>query len=205
MDPIQTIGQKLAGGEQRDAIHIAILPGYIAYDHPNPGDEVALAFGTKNQFIRAQRGYGFKPIGIIDPFVMAWGYTPEGQSIRLERGDRVWCFLFPNSVQGMRHEWYCPAVDDNRPPTNEHETWLHQFAEKWHFDYQDMIRVAMRPDDIDPEYGIQSDYIVALGRDLHHVDELGADHDLFWQHLEALTKRTYNPEHRAKVGWSCTC
>jgi len=40
MDPIKTIGQKLQGGEQRDAIHIAIMQVESAGKYISPGDDL---------------------------------------------------------------------------------------------------------------------------------------------------------------------
>lgn len=211
MDPIQSIGKKLIGGEQRDAIHIAIMPVVCGEDHLSAGDEVGLVYGTKNVVKRKNSIYGHATLGVIDPFL---GGDIESGMVR--KGDVVWCFLKPGTITGLRHEWTRPDVDDQQPPKNGHEEWLRKFADSWNFDYDDMIGVASQGvikstfDHIPGIPGIgghtyDQDWITARGVDLHSREELGEDYELFWQHLEGLTGKTFAAEHREKVGWSCSC
>jgi hypothetical protein len=193
--PIKSIGTVLpeGGDEQRDAIHIAVLP-VVAGEILRAGQKVAFAYGSTSTVIRALDDYeaAQRPsVGIIDPFLDEWMVKP---------GQRVWLFLHPNSVTGMRHHWQHPAVD--LLPSNaatESETWLHRFAERWGFNYDEMMKTASDP----TAEGFP--YIIAHGKDLHSVGELGDDHELFWQHMALLTGRAFDHEHRNKVGWSCTC
>lgn len=48
MDPIKTIGKPLTGHEERDAIHIAIMPVVTAEDYMRPGESVSFVYGTTN-------------------------------------------------------------------------------------------------------------------------------------------------------------
>jgi hypothetical protein len=203
MEPISTIGQKLRGGEQRDAIHIAIMPVVCGEDYMRAGEEVGLVYGTSNVVKHKASVYGQAVIGVIDPFL-----TTD----MVRKGDVVWCFLKPGTITGLRHEWTHPGIDNQQPPANESEKWLRHFAEKWCFDYDEMIGIASNGSVKEsfnipglPEHTFDNEYITARGRDLHSRQELGEDYDLFWQHMEALTGKKFDAPHREKVGWSCSC
>ena len=189
MDPIKTIGQLLTGGEERDTIHIAILP-VVAGANLYPGARIKLSFGSSELAIFARHEYGQSDsIGIVDPFL---------SHEHPKKGQRFWMFLHPNTITGLRHHWAHPAVDHPKHPKNDSEMWLRQFAERWGFDYRAMLEVAMDPDG-------EEDYIVAMGQDLHSREELGEDHALFWHHISQLTGKNYDVAHQHKVGWSCSC
>lgn len=186
MDPIKTIGTLLKGIEQRDAIHIAILPA-MAVEDLSPGDAVRIVHGTKDQIRRVPME---DSTGVVDPFLNTW----------ITKGSWVWVFLHPNSITSIRHEWTHPTVDEHHRPASFSETWLRGFADKWNFDYNDMITYASNP-----SKGTRSNFITARGRDLHSATELGADHELFWLHLEQLTKQKFDEKHIKNFIWSCSC
>jgi hypothetical protein len=203
-EPITTIGCKLSGREQRDAIHIAIMPVICGEDYMRPGEEVGLVYGTKNTVKYKASVYGLDSIGVIDPFL-------RGDSVR--KGDVVWCFLKPGTIAGLRHEWTHPDIDNQKPPKNDSEKWLRQFADKWNFDYDVMVGVASQGSiketfnipGIETSETYDVDFITAMGRDLHSREELGDDYELFWQHMEMMTGQKFSAEHREKVRWSCSC
>jgi len=187
MDPIKTIGKKLKGTEQRDAIHVAIMPVVCGEDYLNAGDEVGLVYGTTNTVKRKQSVYGLEILGVIDPFL---------GSTHTKKGDVVWCFLKPGTITGLRHEWTRPDIDNPKPPKSESERWLREFADKWNFDYHSMIQAAQE----------REGYVVARGIDLHSRSELDAgDEAEFWRHIEAITGEEFSEAHRAEFGWSCSC
>ena len=72
---------------KRDAVHIAVAP-VIAGQELAPGNHVGLVDGKAsmetNDFI-----------GIIDPFLTS----------DVEEGQRCWLYLYPNTVQSLRHVW----------------------------------------------------------------------------------------------------
>lgn len=191
MDPIKTIGRKLTGAEQRDAIHIAIMPVVCGEDYMRAGEEVGLVYGTTNTVKHKESIYGIETIGVIDPFLRG-----DMDSLMLKKGDVVWCFLKPGTITGLRHEWTHPGIDNQRPPKNESEKWLRAFSDKWNFNYDEMISGAQEDEG----------YVVAHGRDLHSRTELDdGDEALFWEHIGILTGHHYDSEHREKFGWSCSC
>jgi hypothetical protein len=188
------LGKKITGEASRDAIHIAVVP-LIAGQELHAGETFRLAWGTDNTAIRAADEYGFDAIGIVDPYL---GHGVDNwRDYRVLQGERFWGFLMPGTVTGMRHQWQHPAFDNIQLPANEHERWLLSFCDRWNFDY-DLL--------IDAGVGCEEDrYIVANGVDLHSRAELGEDHDLFWHHLEALTGRQFDSQHREGLTWTCTC
>lgn len=189
MEPINTLGRKLAGHEQRDAIHIAILPVISDEDYLRPGDRLQFVAGSKQVVRKVVRYSG--GVGVVDPFISDEDY--------IRKGERFWMFLLPNTITGLRHEWTHPEVDDPKV-LGESERWLKDFAGRWGFDYDEMIAVALGGSN---DWG--GEYITAQGRDLHSSAELGEDHALFWQHLAVATGRTFDQQHVDRVGWSCSC
>jgi hypothetical protein len=197
---------------QRDAIHIAVAPMFIGDDdRASPGDEVQIMDGTTDHVVvvRDREHYGGNPIGIIDPFLkLDW---KSGQW-NLKKGDRVWVYLFPNTITGLRHDWTHPlferaerrvAVTKEDGAKGEAELWLRQFAARWNFDYDELISKASDVKGNTDTYG--GPYIVAMGRDLHHRSELGEDHDLFWKNLSILTGKEFGQDDIENMGWSCSC
>src|ERR1700726_744205 len=129
-DTQKLIGTILNENAQRDAIHIAVVP-LIAGEDLHRGAPIGLAYRTKDTAKYREKYYGWKPIGIDDPFIADY---------RVKKGQRFFCFLYPGTVTGMRHNFRHPAFDEPLPtPANESELWLHQFAEKWNFHYDEMI------------------------------------------------------------------
>lgn len=187
MEPIQSIGKPLTGNEERDCIHIAILP-VIAAENLHRGEEIGLIYGTKDQVKSKQRAYDLNPIGIADPYF---------EEYTIEKGQRFWCFLFPGTVTGLRHHWTHPEVDQQSVEfLSESEKWLREFADRWNFDYDDMIS----------ESHYEEGYITARGIDLHNRNQLASgDEDKFWDHIEVLTGFRATTNHKENFSWSCSC
>lgn len=189
------IGQLLDETATRDAIHIAVLPVEAGEDLRR-GQYVKLSPGTG----RAVKAGPADALGIADPFLT------DGAG----EGERFWLFLTPNTITGMRHHWQHPAVDGletvaaPRPSRAYAQEWLQAFAGRWGMNYDSMISIATEaPADGD---GDPLEWIIAHDRDLHGADELDpGEHEEFWRCLEALTGRTFDAVHRARVGWSCSC
>lgn len=183
------LGNKIDPSEHplRDAVHVAIIP-VIAGESLYAGAYFKLAYGSTTSALMC--GYGQQDaIGVIDPFL--------GNMVHIKKGDKCWGMLFPDSVTGMRHHWKHTTIDNVEKPKDEHELWIRRFCDEWNFDYNELIANATSTDDWR--------YVVARGKDLHSARELGGDEDLFWEHLEALTDRKFDREHREEMGWSCSC
>jgi hypothetical protein len=81
------LGQLIADEPKRDAVHIAVVPVMLA-GRVYPGDHVGLD--------RYGRASNLAPtlIGVIDPFL---------KDMQLCAGLRVWMFLYPGSINQLRH------------------------------------------------------------------------------------------------------
>ena len=177
----------------RDAVHVACKRMIAGDDRLDLGSLFKLAYGTTN--IALFSDYNEKDaVGIVNPFVnteFRWG--------SIKKGNEFWVLLLPGTVNGMTHQWKCPAFDGTGVTriVSEHEVWIRQFCDRWNFDYGELIEESTRKSD--------GNFIAAIGIDLHSKSELGEDHGLFWMHLEALTGEKFNDDHREKFGWSCSC
>lgn len=80
------LGQKITEEVDRDAVHVAIAP-VLAGEVLLPGARVNLRAGVAMA--------GEPSIGVIDPFLI----NPA------VRGERVWLFLHPGTVNNLRHMW----------------------------------------------------------------------------------------------------
>lgn len=183
------LGKLIDSPQQRDAVHIAIVP-LIAGEHLDAGEKFRLAYGTKNIALRGDYNEDSEVAGVVDPFLPGWG--------GVEKGQEFWGLLFPNTVTGMRHEWFNPTFDEPAVGKDEHEKWLRGFCDRWNFNFDELITAGV---------GANPDWrcVVARGIDLHSATELGEDEQLFWEHLEKFTQKTFSQEHRNQMGWSCTC
>ena len=197
----QKLVGRILGDDQRrrDAVHCAIMPVTAADDCLQPGQRVKIVRGTESLVTRA-RGpeYEDPGIGIVDPFLM--------NSVR--KGQRFFLFLPPCTITGLYHEWTHPLIDGRNEvstprrdqSTSESERWLRAFARKWNFNYKVMVAEASAK-----TRGKGRHAVIAKGTELSGRKELGEDHDLFWDHLEKLTRQTFGEEHRMNLVWSCSC
>lgn len=186
MEAIKTLGSIITDDAHRDAVHIAIMPAIAAEDLYR-GNEVGIVYGTKDYVKHMNRCYGLPAIGIVDPFL----------TVRVKKGQRFWVLLFPNTITSLWHGWTHPLIDSPQLPVqSEAEEWLRHFADRWNFDYDELIKAACSESD---------GFVEARGISLHDSGDLGSDHDLFWQHLEALTGRKFDEAHKNDFGWSCSC
>lgn len=80
-------------GRYRDAIHMAVAP-VVAAENLRPGQHVGFV-GDDRETV----GQSSNPIGVVDPFLR----------FDVERGQRFWVFIYPNTVTSLRHEWTHPS------------------------------------------------------------------------------------------------
>lgn len=92
-DTQYAIGKLCNPSQGRDAVHIAVAP-VIARERLKPGDHVD-----------ANGGWSGERVGIVDPFLTA----------PVERGQRFFLFLYPNTITGLRHVWTHPAFAPKVP------------------------------------------------------------------------------------------
>lgn len=181
------LGELLKGGEERDAIHIAILPA-TAGDYISPGARINV---RPDGWADLQGD----PNAIADPFLPGQIYP----------GQQFYALLFPYTIESLRHEWvhrdFPRTIKDKDPRLSDSQqdslNWLLNFAEEWGFNFEDLIEEASSED--------SDRWVTAIGRDIHSRYELEGDYDLFWHHLEVYTGKHFSPDHRESLGWSCSC
>ena len=164
MDTLLKIGEVLSGGEQRDAIHIAVAPVEAA-EHLGAAQMV----GVRDGKAVAEQPY----VGIVDPFLKR----------EVKRGERFYIFMFPYTARGLRHERSHPAFpqDDRRSVS---ERWMRGWAVK-HVGY-DYYGEEHGKVDEDVAY----DFAIKAGHDMHIGPyESARDYinDEWWSHWENIT------------------
>lgn len=90
------LGALLNGDEQRDAIHIALLPVIMGSDRVPGGTPVRIGKDG-----RAYECLRHASIGIVDPFIVGF----------VDAGDKVYVLLNPYTITSLRHEWTHPVID----------------------------------------------------------------------------------------------
>lgn len=188
-DTQDKIGKVLpqADSAERDAIHIAVLPVWTN-EEMERGEFVHFVPGKIDRV--TARGTG-DAVGIIDPFL---------HTLHVPANTRVWLFLQPNTVTGMRHHWSHPIVDAqgavkqvlkrlNKTPDSE--AWLRHFCGRYDIDYYTLLEQAqMHRGEI------------CAGTDL---DYNRFDPDELWGHIEEVTGRVFDKQHRENVVFRCSC
>lgn len=164
---------------QRDAIHVAILPVIVKDEKLEPGTHVNIEDG--NYVTRLTKGRG---IGIIDPFLKHSVY----------KGSMCWLFLYPYTVNSIRHHWTHPFVDKN----TDSETWLRHFVDTYFISsYEDLIEAALY-------FEVNDELTIHTKNSSYNplLECSSKEADLFWSHLENVTGLKFNTR---KVFHSCSC
>ena len=181
------LGQLLDDSDQRDATHVALHPmtaGMELYPGQRMGfatdSDVAFADTVdKTQHI----------IGIVDPFL----------SHPVHKGNRFYCWLFPNTVTGMRHSWEHPLLGESKDkvvdacPTPLAKAWIENFAIDMGFTYDELMGAA--------RYAVQhGTNFVCLPDDFDRYpneDQV----ETFWVKFDTVEGTRTN----INMGFSCAC
>ena len=169
----------------KDAIHIAILPVIVGLDYVHPGQAAKVSSFNKEADLFELGEIG-KNIGIINPFM---------EKGRIMEGDRVYIFLYPNTVTSLRHDWEFEGLETIRkigqPTLEASKLYIEMIAEDMDMDYQELMDAT--EDSID--YG--NYYSVGSNEDARLPDE-------FWAHYELITGRIVPADKRYSF-FSCSC
>ncbi len=100
---VPNLGETPTEDARRDAVHVAVAP-VIAARTLQPGWHVGLD----------ENGQAYSPtcdrrteetVGIVDPFLDHW----------VDKGERFWLWLYPNTVTSLRHCWTHPSFVPRLP------------------------------------------------------------------------------------------
>ncbi|HVK17304.1 MAG TPA: hypothetical protein VM533_10175 [Fimbriiglobus sp.] len=95
------------GDRRRDAVHIAVAP-VTAAGTLAPGQHVGFVSEGNLETV----GVSESPIGIVDPFLRE----------PVQKGERFWLFVYPNTITGLRHVWTHPAFQAQYQSAMKRET-----------------------------------------------------------------------------------
>jgi hypothetical protein len=176
---------------QRDAIHVALAP-VVAAERLVPSAPIGFVDGS-TELVSARAK---TLIGIVDPFLTAI----------VEREERFWMFLYPQTITSLRHDWTHPAFVEapKSPPPNkrESEQWLRDFCGSHDCpDYETIMQALKGTLEGMEDYGrwgyINDEYFHFSGWDAH--SEIPSE---FWSHVETVLgqKLLIKPS-----SFSCSC
>lgn len=176
------LGHLIDGEGGRDAIHIAIMPA-TAGERLAPGQHVGIKDGHAVL-------YGVDRVGIVDPFLTK----------NLERGDRFYICLYPNTITSLRHVWTHDLIDAEVPAPAVNakaaaEVWMMNLANELEISYDKLMKVL----DGSAKFG---DYHV-----LHFdtPDIVWKERETMWAHFETLTGQKVSDDARKSSPFSCSC
>ena len=95
------LGTTPALDEERDAVHIGILPVYCGETKEGekplfPGDEVGVELINNKYY--AKPAIGWKSVGVVDPFL--------SKKAPLVPGQRFYILMNPQSLYTIKHHWW---------------------------------------------------------------------------------------------------
>ncbi len=174
------IGQLITDEQQRDAVHMAIVP-VVASQKLLPGEHVSFSEGKAY----ASRIGLQEAIGIVDPFLK------RGPGI----GDRFWLFLYPGSITSLRHDWTHPSFQDEGPKSEKLKAkiQIESFAKSLGVDYDELMEHAS-------DYVRDDDNCWCEGG---RFESVSVPKD-FWKNYEAVTGVAL-PEGHYGHFFSCLC
>lgn len=182
-DTQHLIGQLLPETAGRDAIHIAVAP-VVAKERVSPGQNVGVD-GTST----------CPHVGIVDPYLVT-DVLPGG---------RFFIFLYPGTINTLRHQWTHPEFDKEGPlirPLSdaraEAKAWIAQHADELGLSMGRLMEHAKTWLEDPNEW---PEYVVEKGSE-HWRNTF--DPDGFWPRYELLTGVTVR-EGRRESFFSCSC
>lgn len=187
------IGKLLGEDAGRDAIHIAVAP-LVAACQVHVGEHVGLTADGRMEPVAVS------PIGIVDPFLER----------DVERGERAFVFLYPNTITNLNHVWTHPAFDGapravpavSDEDRDESREFLEKCATAWGRTYAGLMEIlGDYADEGDDWFFDNSEKYKSLGR----IDP-NSDWDTFWpkfwEHYRRVTGRQNT---RTDCPFTCSC
>lgn len=172
------IGSILDGPQQRDAIHMAICPVFVAEDL-EPGTHVGLVRGGRTDRVGADTD---KQLGIIDPFLKG----------KVKAGQRCFLFLYPGTISSLRHDWTHEDLDRHA----KSREWLFWFSQ----------RVQMPVDQIlDIGRTMLTEGYYSFGNEQGRQDKFNDSRKELLEHCAALLDLPITKKKIADAYFSCAC
>ena len=125
------IGKKITSPQQKDAIHIAVIPA-VAMEPVGAGDKVGILKNkdSEGRYV-ACIDDSTKFIGIVDPYL----------NTTINRGEQFWIFLYPGSITSLRHDWTHPDIVEEAPrPSGMKSRPITMYEPAWRI--EDIVRMA---------------------------------------------------------------
>ena len=165
----------------RDAVHVAVL-SCTATNRMPPGAKVVVSHGN---YVRTALTHE-TAVGVIDPFI---------KTRAIEPGWRVWVFLYPNTITGLKHQWSHPVIDNLQPPDLSMK-WIEKFASAISQSYPALMDAAQR-------YGQNGDWTSDNNENYKNVDyHVWA---VFWRHFSIVTGEELRPNLSNSCPYTCSC
>lgn len=186
MAEVTIIGKLLEGGEERDAIHVAVAP-VIAGERLRPGQHIGFYEGSDDrEKVKGWLQGGEHAIGIVDPFL----------SHQAEKGERFWMFLYQHSITSLKHQWTHPAfgveVRQAKMNISASEQWIRDYAEDIDVTYSTLMNSAAN--------WLETGEYLNQGGTLEGV----RTSDEFWIHYERVTGKQVDADSRDNF-FTCSC
>lgn len=167
MNPLN-IGQIITTPQQRDAIHVAVVP-VIAGQMLYPGEHVGLIKGEAWSTLKDKKP-GLVSIGIVDPFLKA-NVAPK---------ESFWLFLYPGTVTDLRHAWTHPAFQPLNPMYEASIGIVKTLTARLEFDYEKFMAAAHR-------YLENGESEATFDHGWTEPDWMDDEWPNFWYHFEVIT------------------
>lgn len=181
-DALKTLGTILGnsvGINDRDAIHLAVLPAIAA---------VRLGVGERVTFRDGKAHPDRNGVGIVDPFL----------DRDVEIGEKFWYVLRPRQIASLRHVWSHPAFPDEAPqnalPIGPSMAFMAEFAMSAAISVPVLMEAA--------KDWIDNWQTFSEGDSWRHDGREVPDE--FWFHYERITGKPVPTEKRQSF-FSCPC
>ncbi len=129
-------------------------------------------------------------LGIVDPFL----------ELPVQRGQKFWIFLLPNTITSLRHDWTHPQLPSKEQSQTiaDSKQWLTDFSNRLGIGYNELIEAANNYLDYEERY--------CLGEEMPSWMYSHDNINGFWKHFEVITgKKNPRLEDEPSLFFRCSC
>lgn len=167
------IGKLITEPQEKDAIHCAVAPVVAGHNLLYAGNHIGFV-KDDNRTVGATAS---RKIGIVDPFLT--------QQVR--QGEQFWMFLYPNTIQSLRHDWTHPSFTKTGQDKQEAINWITKWAARYGMDFAYAMKC-----------GHAQDFFIGEV----YYDQIPTE---FWAHFETLTGIKVSEDTRENTHFHCAC